>query len=278
MAMNQLERIALGLRGYLILFLPVLLLAACSSQQAMTPGQVAELHSGKLIVNIPHNAFRVQSQAPLAEVFVEAMVAAAIAGPVAGGAVAAGNQTTYPSSSKSPVLKPYNQEISKFPLSQDFHVLGSEVVKAVPWIGHTSGLEITHQTDGIGAGRMRLIVQSDNVNAIAFAQPVITFTRDMSALVMRTSISVYIKGERGPVFFDGGAVTASTSLEKSGETLTPDQMDDVDEGRGFINKVRAFRAKLWFANQSERFNIALAEDLRVTKQRLTTFLKGRPHS
>lgn len=265
------------LKRYSAFVLPIILLAACSSQQAMTSGQVAALRSGKLIINIPRSAFRAKSQTPAGELFAEAMVAGVIMGPLVGIAVTS-NDTHDRPSNKSPVLKPYEQEISKFPLSQDFRELGGEVVKTVPWIRHPSDLEITHQSNGIGVGKMRRIVASDNVNAIAFAQPVITFTLDMSALVMRTSIMVYVKGAHGPVFFDGGAVTASTALEKSGEPLTPDQMGDVDEGRGFLNRVRAFRAKLWFAHQGERFNIALAEDLRLTERRLSTFLKGRHHA
>lgn len=261
-----------------LILLPILLVAACSSQPAMAPAKVAELHSGKMIINIPDNAFRVQSQVPLGEVIAEAVVIAAITVPAFGVAMAPVNTMYYASSGASAVLKPYSQEITRVPLLQDFHVLGDEVVNAVSWIKYPSALEVTHEPDGISAGVMRHTVQSDHVNAIAFAQPVISFNLDMSALVMRVSVSVYAKGEHGPVFLDGRTLTASTSLNKSGEPLTPDQMDDVDEGRGFINKVRAYRAKLWFANRGERFNIALSEDLRLIEERLIHYLHGRRHA
>lgn len=276
--LNHLSRIVMEFGKCPVLFLPVLLFAACSSQPVMAPDKVAELHSGKLIINIPDNAFRIKSQAPIGEVLAEMILIATITVPEFGVGMAPVNDMYYASPGNSPALKPYSHELSRVPLSQDFRVLGREVVDAVPWMKRSSVPDIKHESNGISAGAMRHIVQSDNVNAIVFMQPVIIFTSDMSALAMRVTVSVYAKGERGPVFFDARTLTASTSLEKSGEPLTPDEMDDVDEGRGFINKTRAFRAKLWFAHRGERFNIALAEDLRLIKQRLVRYLHGHPHA
>lgn len=239
---------------------------------------MSELHSGKLVINISDNALKVQSQVPLGEIFTEALVISAITLPELGMAIAPVDTMYGASSNRSRVLNPYSREITRIPLLQDFHVLGEEVVRDVPWIKRLKALKMTREPEAIGTGAMRHWVQTDNVNAIAFAQPVIFFNFDMSKLVMRVSVTVYAKGEHGPVFLDGGTLTASSSLRKSGEPLTSDEMDDVDEGRGFMNKVRAYRAKLWFASQGERFNIALAEDLRLIKPRLVSYLRGRRHA
>ncbi len=272
------RRSASGFRNCALFLLTALLSTACSSQPAMAPGHVARLHSGKLVINIPRDAVRVQSRIPPFQLLAQAVIITAITWPEFGIAMAPVDGMYFPSPDASPVLKLYGKTITGLPLSQDFRVLGSEVVNTVPWIKHSSALVILHEPDGISAGQMHHMIEKDNVNAIAFAQPRITFTLDMSALAMHVSIGVYAKGRHGAVFLDGGGVTASTSLEKSGAPLTADEMDDVDAGRGFINKVRAFRAKLWFANRGERFNIALAEDLRLIEQRLVNYLNGRRHA
>ena len=255
--------------------LPILSLAACSSQPAMAPGHVAELDSGMLVINIPRDPVRVKSRVPMLELLSEAVVIAVVAGPEFGAAISEGNSIHYSPSSDSPALRPYGNAIAAFPFPQDFRVLGDEVADAVPWIGQSSEMRIMHEPDGIGAGAMRHIVEAGKVNAIAFVQPAITFTRDMSRLDMRASISVYAKGVHGAVFLDGGALTAFTSLQNAGAPLTPDEMDDVDAGRGFMKKVRTLRARLWFANHGERFNIAVLEDLRLIRQRLVDYFHGR---
>lgn len=249
-----------------------LAVCGCTSTPAMSQRYVAALRTGRLMVNVAPNAVVANLPPPRGAIATEETMYGAV-GVLVGGIMS--GMPRYRAAQTVAYLKPYVHDFDQLPLANDFDRLCTGVVKKVPWLGRGAAVEVSRNHGGWGAGQMQHRTQATAVEAVAFVQPLVVFSRDMDRVSIVASVSVYARGRARASFLAGDDITVGTSLEEARPATAGATLAIPAASHTKRTVLLADRAQAWFADGGARFKSALAADLRLFGRRLTNYLTGR---
>lgn len=254
--------------------LAVVFLAACSSQSAIAPRTVKKLHSGSMVVVMPHK-YLLLSQTGSPGYNAEVATAGVLGGAI-GGLVAGFITPPLAPAVNAPLLKPYVDEIKTMPLRGRIISLARQASVKVTWLRGPSRVK---GYDRLPKGSSaRTFAEASNYDAVVFVYPHVYLSRDLRNLLVVLHIEAFARGRSEPTLIGEDNLMRMESMDNAKTKGEEAKLRLACLDRQHPRVARKACAKLWFARNAFFLRSALVLDMTYLEKDLSDYLNGKQDS